>query len=741
MITLKNVSKYYYNKGIIASGFSKVNLTLNMGEFVAITGESGSGKSTLLNVISGLDSYEEGEMYINGKETSHYTEEDFESYRKKYISNIFQNFNLVNSYTVKQNIELVLLFNGEHGKSVQKKVMDLIKKVGLTKYKNTKVSKLSGGQKQRVAIARALAKDTPIIIADEPTGNLDSKSAKGVLELLHDISKDKLVIIVTHNYEQIEKYVTRKIKMHDGKILEDKVIEKKAVVDYQEHYDNKKISFLSLLRLGIRNAFNIVPKFVLVLMVYLFITIAVTTEYAFFKKQEYETSSLGYNNFFRDTKDTRIIVKKGDKSPFSDEDYDKLRALEYVGGISKNDILVDSSAYVTDNENLYLDGFVKELDTFKGNVSVGVMPTNDNELLLVGSKDNYYLNQLKDKVIGSSVVLNIGEGSGSDKQYKIVGISYVNDNDDVFMYSDGYIYAKSKVLEELQFSMNQQYSDLRVFFNKEWHVSNVYDSEYRIIPNQNVGVGEAFVSEDWNMFCGNSNCLHEKMDIEVKNLYYEDKVSLKVSRLYQKKNIQSLLGEKDFNRYNGAIYISNQDYQKLFMHGVYQCSVYVDDVNHVEMVSNSLNQLGYQTLKIKDTIYSVGAVEALKIFRTVITAILIITLFFISYFVIRIILKSRNVYFGTIRILGASKKNAKHLLEIELLTVSHIAYLVFIMLLYFHRMHIVKIGFANTIIKYFSWHDYIILYIVITIMSYLISVRFCLKIFKNSAMNTLREEV
>ena len=104
MITLKNVSKFYYNKGIIASGFTKINLTLNIGEFVAITGESGSGKSTLLNVISGLDSYEEGEMYIDGKETSHYTEIDFENYRKKYISNIFQNFNLVNSYTVKQNI-------------------------------------------------------------------------------------------------------------------------------------------------------------------------------------------------------------------------------------------------------------------------------------------------------------------------------------------------------------------------------------------------------------------------------------------------------------------------------------------------------------------------------------------------------------------------------------------------------------------------------------------------------------
>ena len=100
LLKLKNVSKFYYNKGMVSSGFSKVNLELNLGEFVVITGESGSGKSTLLNVLSGLDSYEEGEMYINGEETSHYSEEDFEKYRKTYIGNIFQSFNLVNSYTV-----------------------------------------------------------------------------------------------------------------------------------------------------------------------------------------------------------------------------------------------------------------------------------------------------------------------------------------------------------------------------------------------------------------------------------------------------------------------------------------------------------------------------------------------------------------------------------------------------------------------------------------------------------------
>ena len=122
MIKLKNVSKFYYSKGVIASGFSKVNVEFNIGEFVAITGESGSGKSTLLNVISGLDTYEEGEMYVDGKETSHYMEKDWEDYRRKYIGNIYQNFNLINSYTVYQNIELVLILNGLTKKEAKDKV-------------------------------------------------------------------------------------------------------------------------------------------------------------------------------------------------------------------------------------------------------------------------------------------------------------------------------------------------------------------------------------------------------------------------------------------------------------------------------------------------------------------------------------------------------------------------------------------------------------------------------------------
>lgn len=261
MLRLKKVSKFYYNKGIVASGINNVSLNFELGEFVVITGESGSGKSTLLNVISGLDSYEEGEMYINDLETSHYRESDFEDYRKKYVSNIFQTYNLVNSYSVYQNIELVFLINGYKSKDIKSKVLSLIEEVGLTKYKNTKVSKLSGGQKQRVAIARALAKETPIIIADEPTGNLDSKSGREIVKLLKKVSNGKLVIVVTHNLEQILHLATRVITMADGRVISDNKIREHDKCNNEIEFNDNKMTIFNIVKLGIRNTFNIIPKF------------------------------------------------------------------------------------------------------------------------------------------------------------------------------------------------------------------------------------------------------------------------------------------------------------------------------------------------------------------------------------------------------------------------------------------------------------------------------------------------
>ena len=216
-LTLKDIGKIYVSDSNVVVGIRSVNLSFDKGEFVAITGKSGSGKSTLLNILSGMDSYEEGELYIENNPTSHYIESDWEEYRQQYISFIFQNYNIIDSFTVLENVELSLMHIVDK-RERRKKALELIDKVGLSSHINHKGSKLSGGQKQRTVIARALAKDSPIILADEPTGNLDSATSKEIINLLHEISKDKLLIIVTHNFEEVENVATRHIRVHDGGI-------------------------------------------------------------------------------------------------------------------------------------------------------------------------------------------------------------------------------------------------------------------------------------------------------------------------------------------------------------------------------------------------------------------------------------------------------------------------------------------------------------------------------------------
>ena len=220
LLTLKDIGKIYVSESNVTVGIRGVNLSFDRGEFVAITGKSGSGKSTLLNVISGMDSYEEGELFVEGAPTSHYLQPEWEEYREKYISFIFQDYNIIESLTVLQNVELALMYLDDP-KERRKRAMELLDRVGLSSHIRQKGSKLSGGQKQRTVIARALAKDSPIILADEPTGNLDSATSKEIISLLREVSKDKLLIVVTHNFEQVEDYATRHIRVFDGAVESD----------------------------------------------------------------------------------------------------------------------------------------------------------------------------------------------------------------------------------------------------------------------------------------------------------------------------------------------------------------------------------------------------------------------------------------------------------------------------------------------------------------------------------------
>lgn len=715
MIKLKDVSKYYYNKGLITSGITKINAEFNIGEFIVITGESGSGKSTLLNVISGLDTYEDGEMYIDGKETSHYGDEDFEEYRKEYISNIFQNFNLVGSYTVYQNIELVMLINGYTKKEARPKILKLINEVELTKYKNTRVSKLSGGQKQRVAIARALAKNTPIIIADEPTGNLDKRAAESVLKTLALTAKDKLVIVVTHNYEQVEKYATRKITMFDGKILEDKIITKTDEVKTDGNLESKKMKPISKLRLGVRNTFNIVPKFLLLLAVFLFMFAAITTEMAGLRENKYEEERVGNNSYLQNKDTSRIIINKSDKSPFTDEDYQKIEALGNISRIQKDDYLEDLSASLY-SDYYYISGSVIKRTSQK--LDLGRNIEKDNEVVIQMNEENNTIGD-PEKILNKEFMYNYQDNT---TKLKVVGIIFNDDLDyeSIIEVSDNMInefilnYVISRTTQTLTVNGADTYCNL-------FYIDSVNDSS--IYVNENL----------------NNNSYPIKMvSLSLSNTYVNKVFDLKVEHVLNKYNSKRLTG---YSYEENTCYLSKNLIRNTLISDKYQTSVFVKDEVKINDTISDLMNLGYSTYAVKDMLINESATMTYiyNIINLVLMIIILVAMFFISYLIIKLILKSRKNYYTIIRILGGSKKNCKSILKIELYTILNIAFIIITFLVYMIINGMIDISLRSSL-KLLNIKDYVLIYILIFALTYLISVRFGRFIFKESAIKTYNEE-
>ena len=430
ILSLRDVGKIYVSESNVTVGIRGVNLDFDKGEFVAVTGKSGSGKSTLLNVISGMDSYEEGELYIEGEPTSHYVESDWEEYREKYISFIFQDYNIIDSFTVLQNVELALM-EIEDRAVRRARALELIERVGLTSHLHHKGSKLSGGQKQRTVIARALAKDSPVILADEPTGNLDSKTSEEIISLLREVSRDKLLIVVTHNFDEVEKYATRHVRVFDGVVESDTAITSPTVCAEDENDLAQGAAKTGSLKKSIKNGillgktmFFAKPR----LSVFLCLLMMIGALGIFLSTSLAQEASAAFEPTYMFTHiDGRVILTTRNGSVLSEDEVKKIKdeygAVDYLRFDSLLDQSLNNQMYVPMNESDVYYEYISPIYTYResfGNDIIGRYPEAVNEVFLylpISYRDIFG----KDALVRDQVFVH-------ETAFTVTGVKYYVDN-------------------------------------------------------------------------------------------------------------------------------------------------------------------------------------------------------------------------------------------------------------------------------------------------------------------------
>lgn len=699
MIELKNVSKFYTNNGVVTLGLRNINLKFNRGEIVAITGDSGSGKSTLLNVITAVDTYEEGEILFQGNETSYFNQNDMDTFRKNNVSFIFQNYNIIDSYTILENVMLPLLLRGKLHEEAKKEAKEIIEKVGLSKRIHHRGTKLSGGEKQRCVIARALASDSKILACDEPTGNLDSQTGAEIIKLIAEVAKDKLVLIVTHNFSQVSPIATRRIKISDGEVIEDVYLKEETQTekDAELALEDKKIKKSTYLKIALQNVLSTPKKTIFTVLVFFVISFISLILFLMMLEQSYNTNSSTNESYSLQDKE-RLIVYNLDHSPLDENILKKVNSYEIYYNAFYEETWVD----IRDGSETYSNYYFSVYLTYhklKHKLIAGNEPTINGEYLIVIPED-YYAYEYIQAVGVNFNVLN-PYSYKAKLGGKVVGVG------------------TSKEITRPYLICYEEFD--KAILTASANTMNV--STYISVNN-----GEAIEMTSYYT--------SREETIVYLPISYKDK---EIGIINLLKGIYKVQFDYKIEYSDGTtrpeIYYGSRENLLSFENNIYEAVIYTKNVKEVK---SQLEQAGYMVSVPSDMKIKANMLNLAILYMFLVLVIMaLLCLFFISYIILARIYASKNKDYGVLRTLGMVKKQLGRIVILEVTATgvlsSIIAFILFVIL--YHTTNVFSMG------AFMNFGVLALYFVAMLIFSYFIARRFNRRLFKFSVNTTLKGEV
>ncbi len=729
MLKLDQVSKYYRSPETVTQALRRVSLSMHAGEFVVITGESGSGKSTLLNVISGLDTYEEGELYINGEETSYFTKEDWEYYRSQYIGFIFQNYNIIDAYTVYQNVLAALIIQGYAPDKRKERAMELIEKVGLKDQAHQKSSTLSGGQKQRVSIARALAKDAPIIVADEPTGNLDKESGKRIIALLKEVSQEKLVIMVTHSFDHVKDHATRRIRLFDGEINEDKVLKPQPEKNVKPSTMSEGMLLKEQLYIAFKNLLSAPKRLVLTMAISLFIVAIFSLAYGSYVQSSASPNQFTFGSYlFNNHHESRIIAYRYDNQPFSELELNQIQALPGVSTVVLFDPLLDMYLY-SETDFVSFNPLPSAVLSTR-DLREGRFPQSINEIVVPSQSD---------LEVGDRISLNLNTyprygwwdrpdgmdpGMAVVREFEVVGV-YRAQTVRYAIVHDDFFTEPIHQIQTLQGAMNDIHFELILSGTRQF----LFGQTFAFIIDNQLDDNTIVIAQNLATKVG-LDPSGEHAQITFKHPFITNPNPVSVTLL------------RDTNTsHQNTLTLSETTLLSLYQSEIKQISIIAPDALRLPQTMTALEnqhpevQLNHLASFEPTWNFDLGIFG--RVMSTIGIIMLLLAMYFITYLSLRNIMQSRKKDYVIFRSIGASKRDLNRITLIELILVfSFAASLVYLGLFINALIPSVIPNFLN----FYTFTDYLFAFILLLALAVLLGLRFNKHIFQDSVITALRVE-